>query len=79
MYRIQNHTFEDGTVGFRVEKRHKFLWWEKWKLCKIEVFYCCGYVTYPAIFKSLEDAEEYIRHVGATVNALIPGHPFYQD
>ena len=46
---------------------------------QLEVFYGPGTIVYKAIFAMKEEAEDYIKHKGAIVNGLIPGHPFYQE
>lgn len=71
---------DSGKTYYSVEKRFK-LWFIKsrWYICKIEVFYGCGMVQYPAIFETYTDAENYVSHKGSLVNGLIWGHYFYQE
>ena len=78
MYRIiESNNGKDAC--YIVKKNRKWIFPWKWHDCKLEVFYGPGTVVYKAIFATKEEAEDYIKHKGAIVNGLIPGHPFYQE
>lgn len=78
MYRIiESRT--DNEIRYIVQKKRRCIIPRKWRDCKLKVFYGYGTIVYKASFATRNEAEEYIKHKGSIVNALIPGFRFYQD
>ena len=78
MYRIIKLR-DEGKVLYKVQKNRKWIIPWKWHDCKLEIFYGAGTIVYPATFTSKDEAEQYIKHKGSTVNGLIPGFYFYTE